>query len=515
MSTGGEEPATDMVTLDMATGLSLGPPLRPAEHLADAKWPCVISRADITERDGKPAVLVGAFLGGLVAIWDPVSGVLSDAPRHKGAGVFGVLALRTAGGDFECWGDANGNLFVRSAGASEPRRLVAHDSGIQAIKACRLDGDTGIITGGRDGAVRVWKPGDAKPARLSRSYRDLVIMPSADQSQPLIASINAAGSGQVLAAANGQALAELRAADGAELRCIAVLPGRAPAVVTADSKGQIGVWRPPGSHPVQTWQLPYDREPSAIAVAGGNQPVLLAAMPDGRLAFLDLTTGQQARPPLTCHHGAFMVAADPGPGPDGVLRFITATVQVPGEARLWTVAAGEATSCDLETAHEPEFGGPAWLWAAVFGQVDHRHVIAGAGISSWLYMWDADSGDALMRKQLEHAHQMELLDVDLAEMAGGKVIISGGYTCSLVLLPLDNSEEHHLWVGSPLGSVKSLPGDRAIAAGPRGIIAFQLTPRLPGGHYDKPIAKVPADLASQTDIAAIITSFAEYPLKDS
>ena len=484
-----EVPTTEMTTWDMTTGIPVGPPLRPTEHFPDRKWPATIISADITERDGKPAVLMGSF-SGPVAMWDPVRGELIDEPYEPcyeggGGAVFGVLAIRTRDSDFQCWGDADGNLFMRAAGASEPRRFVAHDSGLRPMTTCRLDGDTVIVTGGRDGAVRVWKPGDAKPARVSRYCQGLVVMPSADHGQPLIASINAAGSGQVLAATNGQTLAELRAPEDAELRCIAVLPGTAPAVVTVDSQSQIAVWRPPGSHPVQTWQLPCDPIPRTIAVAGGNRPLLLAALPDGRLAFLDLTTGQQARPPLTCHHGAFTVAADPGPRPDDVLRFITATRQAPYEVRLWTMAAGEATSHELVTEPEPKPADPEWVWAGVFGQVHHRHVIVGAGTSSWLYMWDADNGAALMRKQLEYAHQMELLDVDIAEMAGGKVIISGGYTCSLVLWPLDKSEEHHLWVGSPLHFIKSLPNDRAVAAGPRGIIAFQFTPRLLGKGYNE------------------------------
>jgi hypothetical protein len=144
------------------------------------------------------------------------------------------------------------------------------------------------------------------------------------------------------------------------------------------------------------------------------------------------------------------------------------------------MAAGEVTSHDLETAHEPEFGGPVGLWATVFGQVHRRHVIVGAGPYSWLYMWDADNGEVLMRMQLEQAYQMELLDVDIAAITGGSVILSGGYTWSLALNPLDTREEHHLWVGSPLAFIKSLANDRAVVGGPRGIIAFQLTPRLPG-----------------------------------
>ena len=163
-----EVPTTEMTTWDMTTGIPVGPPLRPTEHFPDRKWPATIISADITERDGKPAVLMGSF-SGPVAMWDPVRGELIDEPYEPcyeggGGAVFGVLAIRTRDSDFQCWGDADGNLFMRAAGASEPRRFVAHDSGLRPMTTCRLDGDTVIVTGGRDGAVRVWKPGDAKPA---------------------------------------------------------------------------------------------------------------------------------------------------------------------------------------------------------------------------------------------------------------------------------------------------------------------------------------------------------------
>ncbi len=69
---------------------------------------------------------------------------------------------------------------------------------------------------------------------------------------------------------------------------------------------------------------------------------------------------------------------------------------------------------------------------------------------------------------------------DIWEAAGEPVVLCGGYACSLALWSPGTGEEHHLWVGSPLWFVRSLPGDRAVVAGSRGIMAVQLTAHLPG-----------------------------------
>jgi WD40 repeat protein len=475
---GTEHSTKEVVTWDLITGSPVGPPLRPIEHFPD-KRRITIWQAGVTERDGKPAVLLGASAGGPVAVWDPVRGDLVEEPYYVGAGVFGVRHLSTPGGDLLCWGDSDGNLFIRVAGASELRRLAVHDSGVQAMTACQLDGDTVIVTGGRDGAVRAWKPGDAKPVPRSRYCLGLVVIPPTEHCQTLIASLNAAGSAQVLDADDGRILAELPGPEGSELRCIARLPGKTPAVVTADALNQLAVWRLPGGEPVQTWRLHADSTPKDIAVTGGNRPVLLAALPDGRLMFVDITTGQEVRPTLTCHDGPFAVVADQGREDHDLLRFITATADG-RNPRLWTLAADQASSQELVVAQDPEAAIRADIWAAAFGHLSQQHIVAGAGTYSWLHIWDADDGKLLMRKQLEHAYQMALADVDIAEIAGRTIVLTGGYTCSLVLWPLDTGEEHHLWVGSPLTFIKSLPGDRAVVAGPRGIIAFQLTSRLPG-----------------------------------
>lgn len=81
---------------------------------------------------------------------------------------------------------------------------------------------------------------------------------------------------------------------------------------------------------------------------------------------------------------------------------------------------------------------------------------------------------------------MELNDADFWEAAGQPRVVYGGFTCSLALWSPGTDEEHHLWIGSPLWFVRSLPGDRAVVAGSRGIMALQLTANLAGTNPGRP-----------------------------
>ncbi len=110
---------------------------------------------------------------------------------------------------------------------------------------------------------------------------------------------------------------------------------------------------------------------TAITVTGGSQPILLAALRDGHLAFFDLVSGQPARASLTCHATMFTSAADPAP-PDGTLRFVTATSREPHQARLWTMTGDDITHRDLPMESDPDLGGPPGIYALSFGYLQQR-----------------------------------------------------------------------------------------------------------------------------------------------
>ena len=239
-------------------------------------------------------------------------------------------------------------------------------------------------------------------------------------------------------------------------------------MVTVDSGNQVAVWRPWDDQPRLTWQLPADAEVTNIAVADGvASTLLLAAQSDGRLALFDVESGQMTRASLDCHAARFTVAAS-SEWASGPIHFATSAWP---ELRLWSISGGEVTHQDLPIDSEQD--GPFVLR---FARLGDRNIIAGAGgdsgdVSS-LHVWDADDGSLIAHTRLEQARGMALLDVDIWETAGQPFVLSGGYACSLALWSLGTGEEHHLWVGSPLWFVRSLPGDRVVVAGSRGIMAF-------------------------------------------
>ena len=80
-------------------------------------------------------------------------------------------------------------------------------AGYTAIAACDLGGALRLVTGGRDGAVRVWNPATAPAAGPPAGIRCLMVMPPASNGQTLIASVGPDGTNAWLDAADGQILA--------------------------------------------------------------------------------------------------------------------------------------------------------------------------------------------------------------------------------------------------------------------------------------------------------------------
>ena len=483
MTVGGRRSDSEVVTWDLDAGMVLGSPLRPAQHFPDPDYPDrdspVRVNASITECDGHPVLLAGiseatAAYGGLVVPWDPVEGRLAGKLRNSPGATECVLRAPSGDGSLWCWGDVHGNLYLARDDDAAVEHIAAHDFDILAMTACDLPDGPVIITGSGDGAVRAWRPGTGRSAPPASSYDGLVITQSAADDRTLITSITEDGTSPVLDAADGQIVAELRPSTSARHRHIALLPGQAPAVVTLDTQNQVTVWRPPDSQPLLTCQLATDTKPTAITVTGGSQPMLLAAMRDGRLALFNLVTGHPARAPLICHTAMFTVAADAAP-PSGTLRFLTATSRAPSQARLWTITGDDITHRDLPVEPDPHLGGPPAIYGLSFGYLQGRRIAAAAGAPASVHIWDASDGSLLAHARFTQGRDMSLNDIDTTMSAGKTLILAGGYTCSLVLWSPGTQEEHYLRVGSPLSCIKSLPAGQVVVAGPHGIMAFQLS----------------------------------------
>jgi WD40 repeat protein len=312
--------------------------------------------------------------------------------------------------------------------------------------------------------------------------RELAVIPAAG-GRTFIASIGQDGTGQLLDATDGQIAGRLTASPEAHFNHIALQAGTAPRMVTVDTRNHVAVWRPLDDRPEFTWQLPADVKVNDIAVANGDRPALLIAQADGHLAFFDVVSGQRVRASLACHATKFKVAVS-SEQTGGSMRFATLNWSEPDQVSAWIISGDKVTRKNLQVAHDPDVGHSSGVSVLAFAFMDNHRIVVGGGGYSSLRLWDADEGALLAYTRLEQAHRMNLIDVNVGEVAGRPLVLCGGYTCSLGLWPLGSRDEHHLRVGSPLWITKSLPGDRAVVAGPRGIMAIQLSAQLPGRPPD-------------------------------
>jgi len=435
---------TEVMVWELNTGTVLGPPFQVENTFPERPRP--VWAATLAQRGGELVMLAGSAGGGPVFLWDPIQGRLVGQPHYQGLAVVSTLIADTDDGELQCWGDTYGDLYLRSGDAGPVRRIAAHDSFLTAIAACEPGGALRLVTGGRDGAVRVWNPATAPATGPPAGIRCVAVMPPADSGQTLIAWVGTDGTNAWLDAADGQILAR-SSSPGAQIEHIALRPGRAPAVVTVDSRNQVALWRLLDDQPRLTWQLPAGTKVTEIAVAdGGASTMLLAAQSDGRLALFDIDSGQMTKASLDCHASRFRVVTSPEPG--GPIQFATiAWWPEQPEPRVWSISGKKVTRRDLP--FDSELGDPSVLR---FARLGDRTIIIGPGSNSSLRLWDASDGSLIAHARLGQTRGMGLDDADIGEVAGQPVVLCSGYACSLALWSPGTGEEHHLWVGSRSGS---------------------------------------------------------------
>ncbi|MFJ5731507.1 AAA family ATPase [Streptomyces paradoxus] len=462
----------DVKAWELTVGRPLSEPLRPGVHLPGWRSGTRFWAASLAERQDGLVLLLGTTAGQVIA-WDPVRGEIVGDPHHGDAGVFTTL-VAGHDNDLWCWGDWNGNLFMRGAAQEGVRQLAVHDGGVQSLAQCELNGARLLISGGRDGAVRAWNIQEARPVTSAGDHHSVVT--GADSTQQVcIASIRADGSLVIFAADGGAVLAELSRSAEEGFRSAAVVPGDPRSFVTLDRQGHITLRVFPDGRPSHSFQLPSDEEWRSIAVMNRQRPLLLVTATSGRLGFFDLATFDAVRPPLACHTGRFMVAPLPEQ-PDEVHRFITCDWEC-CQARLWNVRSAETRYLDLPVLRMDN-GDPLSFSAVSFGHIGDIPVAVGAGAYSRLHIWNTEDGSLMIDAQLEQAHHMALTDVDTAQIGRQSLILSGGHTCSAALWSAESRREHHLRVGSPLRSTTFLPDKRVVVAGPRGIMVLRLSSSL-------------------------------------
>jgi WD40 repeat protein len=462
----------DITTWDLTVGRPINEPLRPAEHVLDWRSDTRFWAASLAEREDGLVVLLGADTGQVIA-WDPVREETVGEPHRGDAGVFTTLITRLDN-DLWCWGDWNGNLFIRGGAQEEVRQLAVHDGGVQSLAQYELNGAGLLITGGRDGAVRVWSIHAPSQVTSAGEHRDLVL--GADSAgHSFIASVEGDGSVEIFDVDSGIVLTELRRPAEERFRSAAQVPGSPRSFVTLDAQRHVTLRNFPDGQPGHDFQLAADEEWKRIAVVNSERPLLLATAASGRLGFFDMASGESVRPPLACHTGNFLVAPLPEQ-PAEAYRFITWSWKDP-KARLWTVQESETRYLELPLL-TLDNGDPLAVSDVAFGYMNGVPIAVGAGVYSHLHVWNTEDGSLKTTAQLQQAHHMALSDVDSIQVSRQPLILSGGHTCSAALWSPESQREHHLRVGSPLWCTRFLPGNRVVVAGPRGIMVLRLGSHL-------------------------------------
>ncbi|MFI7320692.1 hypothetical protein [Streptomyces venezuelae] len=463
-------PEGETMAWDLDDATLLGEPLRPAAVMADWGPDKHFWTASLAEREGRPLILLGAQTGHVLA-WEPVHGGIAGDPHRGDAGVF-VALFTGRHGDTWSWGDWNGDLFTRDAQGAV-RQLAAHDGGIQSLAQCELNGSTVIVTGGRDGSVRVWDNPAVEPPAPANSYRSVTTGVDAAH-RDCVAAVRGDGAVVVFDADTGEVRGELPTEEGC--RTAVTLPGDPHSFVTLDARRHLTLRRFPDARPVRDMPVT-EADLGRVVPAQHERPVLLVPTKSGQLHFLDLATGEPLRAPLVCHGGGFQVAALPEERP-GPFRLITWNWQLPRDVRLWDVTTDEARHRDLPRSAHGDPDDPLYTSKVAFGHLGAVPVAVAVGSYSRVLVWNTDDGALVSDVHLERGHGMELLDVCVTHIAGKSLAVTGGHTCSVALWSLDTQQEHHLRIGSVLWHTRFLPGQRILAAGPRGIMVLAVGPRL-------------------------------------
>ncbi|GAA1037730.1 hypothetical protein GCM10009557_51900 [Virgisporangium ochraceum] len=461
---------------DLRTGTVLGRRMWPEDEVTGWRAGAVVWSAAIYSVDGVVTVLVGGSLnGGHVFRWEPESGTTGSMEPYSALDG----ALSTAVGNTDphllAVGDSLGVVHLRPT-AGEWLRLTIHDNGVEWLDVTRCDGTDVLVTGGRDGTVRLVRP---PPHRVTSSpaLSRLIRRPThRNGTRQLMALQDIDGRVRVIDPASGEPVHTHPFADTDPVRDLAIDAAPQPTLVTLHSNGTISLR--PAAHDghVRTLNTP-PGDWHTLAVGPTEPPVIVLYATDGAMAFLDLASGSTRWPTIRCHNGNYALALGPDRA-DREFSFVTAQDPPAPQVIRWTLTnSGTPHSVTLPVSDPPgRVHIRPDLYEFAWGAHGGRRIIAGAG--SHVQVWDADDGDLVWSRYLERTNGMAINAIEIGTIAGRTYVITGGHTCTLGFIDVETQEERHLRIGSHLWSITALGDGEFTVAGVRGVmgIAFLEAP---------------------------------------
>jgi WD40 repeat protein/V8-like Glu-specific endopeptidase len=321
--------------------------------------------------------------------------------------------------------------------ATDRQVLTGHDGGVTAVAAGTLpDGTLAIISGGKDGAVRVWRLADGTPVGEPLQGHDggvAAMVPGAlTDGTPVIISGGFDGTVRVWRLADrtpaGEPLSG-HTGEGHHSGVATVTAGEmadgTPVIISGGFDGTVRVWRLADGAPVGEPLSGHTGPVYAVAAAAlpDGTPVIISGGSDGTVRVWRLADGAPVGEPLSGHTGpVYAVAA--AALPDGTPVIISGGFD--GTVRVWRLADGAPVG-------EPLNGHTDFVWAVAVGALpDGTPVIISGSSDATVRVWRlADRtpvGEPLSGHTGEGRIRGGVLAVATGALPDGTpVIISGGW----------------------------------------------------------------------------------------
>ena len=203
--------------------------------------------------------------------------------------------------------------------------IPGRDGRVAAVAAGALpDGTPVIISGGRDGTVRVWRTADGTPlGDPLRNYKSEVAAVAAGalpDGTPVIISGSGDGTVRVWRMADGTPVGEPLTGHHGSVETVAAgaLPDGTPVIISGGWDGTVRVWRTADGTPVGEPLTGHESWVEAVAAGAlpDGTPVIISGGWDGTVRVWRMADGTPVREPLRGHGGLAVVVAA-GRLPDG------------------------------------------------------------------------------------------------------------------------------------------------------------------------------------------------------
>ena len=265
--------------------------------------------------------------------------------------------------------------------------LGTHENWVSAVVLAKIDSHEVAVSGGRDGAIRVWRMADGEPLYAPLTGHEEL----------------------VLAVAVGE------------------LDGQ-PVAVSGGSDGTVRRWNLTEGNPLGAPMTGHDGWVAAVALAKiGDQEVVVSGGGDGTVRVRNLVTGDLLYEPLLGHEGPVSSLAT------GELdgRPLIVSGGLDGKLVVRTLIDGRRL-------YEPINGHKGCVRALASGASGGRPVIVSGGHDATIRAWSL-ADDKLIYSR--NSHRGWVAAVAVGKARGRSVIISGSYDQTLRVWDLNSGEQ--------------------------------------------------------------------------